>query len=117
MIDFLLQEGVCDSLMSFITLNAPDSVRPAPTDTHSAALKKSYRFLYLNCISASPIYLPNALLPNIYRAVILLSPDNPTEALNSFLSKKAALITKRIFDVSARNTLSISAVCNIFLYL
>eukprot|EP00598_Pedospumella_elongata_P007550 CAMPEP_0184969154 /NCGR_PEP_ID=MMETSP1098-20130426/1988_1 /TAXON_ID=89044 /ORGANISM="Spumella elongata, Strain CCAP 955/1" /LENGTH=692 /DNA_ID=CAMNT_0027490891 /DNA_START=155 /DNA_END=2233 /DNA_ORIENTATION=+ len=75
MIDFLLQEGVCDSLMSFITLNAPDSVRPAPTDTHSAALKKSYR------------------------AVILLSPDNPTEALNSFLSKKAALITKRIFDI------------------
>jgi hypothetical protein len=34
---------VCESLMSFITLNAPDSVRPAPTDTHSAALKKSYR--------------------------------------------------------------------------
>lgn len=35
-----------------------------------------------------------------FRAVILLSPDNPTEALNSFLAKKAALITKRIFDVS-----------------
>lgn len=44
MVDFLLQEGVCESLMSFITLNAPDSVRPAPTDTHSAALKKSYRY-------------------------------------------------------------------------
>ena len=36
----------------------------------------------------------------LHRAVILLSPDNPTEALNAFLSKKAALITKKIFDVS-----------------
>ena len=43
MVDFLLQDGVCESLLSFITLNAPDSVRPAPSDTHSAALKKSYR--------------------------------------------------------------------------
>jgi hypothetical protein len=34
--------------------------------------------------------------------VILLSPDNPTEALNSFLTKKASLITRKIFDVSLR---------------
>lgn len=43
MVDFLLQEGVCESLMGFITMNGPDSVRPAPTDTASVALKKSYR--------------------------------------------------------------------------
>jgi hypothetical protein len=75
MVDFLLQDGVCEALLGFITLNSPDSVRPAPSDPHSAALKKSYR------------------------AVILLSPDSPTDALNAFLSKKASLITRKIFDV------------------
>jgi len=75
MVDFLLQDGVCDTLLGFITMNEPGAVRPAPSDSTSPALKKSYR------------------------AVILLSPDNPTEALNAFLSKKAALIARKAFDM------------------
>mmetsp|Transcript_28969 Transcript_28969/g.48687 ORF Transcript_28969/g.48687 Transcript_28969/m.48687 type:complete len:702 (+) Transcript_28969:108-2213(+) len=75
MVDFLLQDGVCETLLGFITMNGTGAVRPAPSDSTSPALKKSYR------------------------AVILLSPDSPTEALNSFLSKKATLITQKIFDI------------------
>lgn len=75
MVDFLLQDGVCECLLSFITQVGTGVPRPGPNDPHSDALKLSYR------------------------AVILLSPENPTEALNAFLSKKAAVIARTIFDV------------------
>jgi hypothetical protein len=34
------------------------------------------------------------------RAVMLLTSDEPSEALMSFLGKKASLITRALFDVS-----------------
>ena len=75
MVDFLLQDGVCESLMGFITQSTSPTPRPAPSDTHSPELKKAYR------------------------AVLLLSPEHPSDALNAFLSKKASVIARRIFDV------------------
>ena len=38
------------------------------------------------------------------RAVLLLSPDTPSEALNTLLSKKTAIITRKIFEVTRRLT-------------
>lgn len=75
MVDFLLQDGVCESLMDFITqVNSPFP-RPAPSDAHTDELKKAYR------------------------AVLLLSPEHPSDALNAFLSKKAHIISRKIFEV------------------
>lgn len=38
----------------------------------------------------------------VVRAVLLLSPDTPSEALNTLLSKKTAIITRKIFEVRRR---------------
>ena len=85
MVDFLLQEGATQALIGFITQitppDQPKQPRPAPTDTQSNAMKYAYR------------------------AVILLSPENPSDALNSFLSKRAILITTSIFDIFSTSSL------------
>ena len=43
MVDFLLQDGVCDILLSLITQIGTQQPRPSPSDTKSEALKLSYR--------------------------------------------------------------------------
>ena len=40
----------------------------------------------------------------VVRAVLLLSPDTPSEALNTLLSKKTTIITRKIFEVTRRLT-------------
>jgi hypothetical protein len=75
MIDFLLQEGVCEILLSFITQLGSDNPRPGPNDVKSDALRLSYR------------------------AVMLLTADEPTEALMAFLSKRAGLLARGIFEI------------------
>ena len=44
MIDFLLQDGVCESLIGFITQVSPDAIRCKQHDPPSEALKLSYRY-------------------------------------------------------------------------
>ena len=75
MVDFLLQPGVCEGLAAFITQLGP-SRRPHPHQTSSAPLKFSYR------------------------STMLLSVDEPSDALLLFLSKKARVIATCMFDVS-----------------
>eukprot|EP01036_Dinobryon_divergens_P026902 gene26902-35598_t len=78
MVDFLLQDGVCTSLVSFITqvTNSTQPVtRPGPGDEQTEAMKLAYR------------------------AVVLMSPENPSDALSAFLAKKASSIAKDIFEI------------------
>jgi len=35
----------------------------------------------------------------VFRAVVLMSPENPSDALSAFLAKKASSIAKDIFEV------------------
>lgn len=74
MVDFLLQPGVCESLTDFIT-QVGESRRPHPHESNSTELKFSYR------------------------ATMLLSVDEPSDALLLFLSKKARIIAKCMFDI------------------
>lgn len=74
MIDFLLQDGVCEALLEYITQIGPGP-RPHPQDTESPALKYSYR------------------------AAMLLSVDEPTDALLTFMNRKGKLIARTMFDV------------------
>lgn len=74
MVDFLLQEGVMELLLEFIT-QLGGAPRPGPGDNDSPALKYSYR------------------------AAMLLSVDEPTDALITVLNKKGRLIAKAMFDV------------------
>ena len=96
MVDFVLQEGVCVCLMNFITqVHASKSsvIRPGPGDEQTDAMKLAYRWI------ASVLYC--YLDPQSWhcRAVVLLSPENPTDSLSAFLGKKAAVITKELFEV------------------
>lgn len=75
MVDFLLQPNVCESLTNFIT-QVGTSRRPHPHESNSPALKFSFR------------------------ATMLLSVDEPVDALLNFLGKKARVIAKCMFDVS-----------------
>ena len=75
MVDFLLQEGVCNMLMGYITQVGTKQPRPTPTDNQSDALRLAYR------------------------AVMLLTADEPTEALMAFLSKRVTQLSRGIFDI------------------
>ena len=154
MVDFLLQDGVCEILLSIITQLGTGQPRPCPSDAKSDALKLSYRCicpsfltyittysfifdLYYHLLLHFWLILPlNYLLlttrnaqeyhnnlnvwrcksiilsmqcylifttPHMYlrihRAVMLLTADEPTEALMSFLSKRAGVLARGIFDV------------------
>jgi len=84
MVDFVLQEGVCVCLMNFITqVHASKSVvvRPGPGDEQTDAMKLAYR------------------------AVVLLSPENPSDSLSAFLGKKAAVITKELFEIFSSDSI------------
>ena len=80
MVDFLLQPGVCESLTDFIT-QVGTKPRPLPHESNSTELKFSYR------------------------ATMLLSVDEPSDALLLFLSKKARTIATCMFDVSVHSAL------------
>lgn len=75
MVDFLLQEGVTEILLSFITQIGTANCRPGPSDSRTNEMKLAYR------------------------AVMLLTADEPTEALMTYLSKRAFLIAKTMFEV------------------
>ena len=51
MVDFLLQEGVCNILLSFITQVGTNQARPTPTNNKSDALKVSYRLVVISCVT------------------------------------------------------------------
>lgn len=76
MVDFLLQDGVCETLIAFVTQVGSTGPRPGPQDAKTDALKLSFK-------TAS-----------------LLAPDDPSEALLAFCGKRAGLISRLIFDVS-----------------
>lgn len=75
MVDFLLQDGVCETLVGFITQVGSTTQRPGPQDTKTDAMKLSYK-------TAS-----------------LLSPEDPSEALLAFISKRAGLMARLAFDI------------------
>ncbi|CAM9454355.1 unnamed protein product [Ectocarpus fasciculatus] len=79
MADFLHMDGVCDLLLSFIT-QLDKGPRPSPQNYDNEGLKLSYK------------------------ATILITADEPSDALHNFLSKKASVITKRVFDVFQDNS-------------
>mmetsp|Transcript_10398 Transcript_10398/g.15810 ORF Transcript_10398/g.15810 Transcript_10398/m.15810 type:complete len:763 (-) Transcript_10398:228-2516(-) len=74
MVDFLLQDGVCDMLLEFIT-QIGDRRRPYPHESDSQELRHSYR------------------------ATMLLSVDEPSDALMSFLNRRASVIARAMFEV------------------
>lgn len=43
MVDFLLQDGVCEILLGFVTLIGHGAPRPTPADSQSDTLKLSYK--------------------------------------------------------------------------
>lgn len=79
MVDFLLMEGVCDLLLSFIT-QLDKGPRPSPQNYDNEGLKLSYK------------------------AAILITADEPGDALFNFLNRKAGHIAKRVFEVFQDNS-------------
>lgn len=92
MVDFLLQEGVFESLMHFVTQIGTSLRRPAPSDVRTEELKLGYKYVQYILTRVS-------LVTSHFRAVILLTPDEPSEALLSILSKKALVITRLVFEI------------------
>ena len=45
MVDFLLQEGVIEILLGFITLVGTGHPRPTPVDAQSESLKLSFKYV------------------------------------------------------------------------
>jgi hypothetical protein len=74
MVDFLLQDGVCELLLGFVT-QIGTTARPKATDQPSEALKLAYR------------------------ATMLLSADEPSDTLLTFVSKRAGIMARQVFDI------------------
>jgi hypothetical protein len=70
MVDFLLQDGVCEALIGFIT--QVDSPAPLPPNPKASVFRPS---------SMDP---QSEAMKLAYRAVILLSPENPSDALSQY---------------------------------
>ena len=85
MIDFLLQDGVCETFVSFVTQLVPHDHDVAPCRPGLGFDRK-----------------PTAELQRSYRATLLLASDEPTDALLTFLGKKASVITTALFEARAR---------------
>ena len=75
MVDFMLQEGVCETLIGFITQVGSSHPRPGPQDAKTEALKLSFR------------------------ATSLLAPDDPSEPLLMLMGKRAGLMVRLVFDI------------------
>lgn len=76
MVDFLLQDNVIETLVSFITQNNSVGTRPGPSSPQTEEMKLAYK------------------------AVLILSPEQLSDSLNTILSKKTTNIVRKIFDVS-----------------
>lgn len=46
MVDYLLQDSVCEMLVGFITQNGSGRQRPAPNDTLGEEMKLAYKYAY-----------------------------------------------------------------------
>jgi len=79
MVDFLMQDGVCESLLRFVTRRGC-TPRPSVDDGQSEELKLSYR------------------------TTMLLSCEAPSDALVMFLSRCAGKIARLLFDVFAEDS-------------
>ncbi|RYG58740.1 hypothetical protein EON64_20975 [archaeon] len=75
MVDFLLQDKVCELLVNFVTQSTSLSPRPAPDEVHGEAMKLAYR------------------------AVLLLAPESVSDPLNAFLGRKSQTIARKILEV------------------
>jgi hypothetical protein len=91
MVDFLLIDGTCEVLLGFIT-QIGNRRRPYPHESDSLELRYSYRSHHT---SSTP------LIPSPPRATMLLSVDEPADSLLSFLSRRASLISRAMFEVSS----------------
>jgi hypothetical protein len=94
MVDFLLQDGVAELLFEFITQIGPLR-RPYPHESDSKELKYSYRLIVI-LFAHELNFLP--------RATMLLSIDEPSDALLSFLSRKTSSIARAMFEVISLQT-------------
>jgi hypothetical protein len=88
MVDFLLIDGTCEALLGFIT-QIGNRRRPYPHESDSLELRYSYR-----SFTKPPSNL------TLCRATMLLSVDEPADALMSFLSRRANIISRAMFEVS-----------------
>lgn len=77
MVDYLLQEGVTEKLLSFITQIETTDSRPGRNDDTSQSYKMKLA----------------------YKTVIILTCDEPSEATLSYLGKMAQTIVKAMFDI------------------
>ncbi len=73
MVDFLLQDGVCELLVDFVVLCGGTESRPTHDDMGRNSLKLSYR------------------------ATMLLSADEPSDTLLVFVGKKVGLMARLLF--------------------
>ena len=80
MVDFLLQDGVCELLMEFVTLCNGTESRPTHDDMERESLKLSYR------------------------ATMLLSADEPSDTLLLFVGKKVGLMARLLFHSFEENS-------------
>eukprot|EP01041_Mallomonas_annulata_P008254 gene8254-16974_t len=75
MVEFLLQDGVCEVLLKFITHVEPDITKDNEKTNPSDIYKLSYK------------------------TTMLISPDEPSDALSAFLGKRSSTIARVLFDV------------------
>jgi len=91
MVEFFYQEGVCELFVSFITQV------PEPHPDHSAVhdLRPGPRAEKGDPLSPEE----ERTLEKSFRAVQLLSPEEPTNSLSTFLGRKAGTIIESVFEV------------------
>lgn len=74
MVDFLLQDGVCELLLGFVT-QIGFTARPRANDPPTEQLKLAYR------------------------ATMLLSAEEPSDTLLAFVSKRASAMSRQVFEI------------------
>lgn len=79
MVEFLLQDGVTEVLVGFITDVALQPMSATFDDTYKDSVK-------------------NESLKLSFRTTMLLTPEEPSEALSAFLGKRSSLITRLLFQ-------------------
>lgn len=93
MVQFLLQRGNLEILVSFITQHDTTDAPPAGGPTPSARVGQRPQ-------RGDPMDKETeAALARSFNAVLLLASDEPTEALMTFVGSKATVITESIFEI------------------
>lgn len=104
MVDFLVQEDVCEILLEFITQISNDSgssSSSAVVDTATDEKRGDQAIASVGLTSISDRTNNNSLEMKLaYRAVMMLSSDEPSDATMTLLNKRAFLIARAMFDVS-----------------